>query len=91
MTERPPDYIDSDSENDDTNNQESFFLTRQVKELDDNSTKKRLRNGSKPVHEGEATLLETEREERLFFNSNQQHKVSIFTQLDLRLTSLFIR
>ena len=76
MIARPTDYIDSNSENDDTINQESNFPTRQTIKFDDNSTKKSSRNGNRLVEQDEANLLETERDETLFLNSNQHRKVS---------------
>jgi hypothetical protein len=85
MLEYSSDHHDSDSQDDDidnnTNKQQSNFLTRQVVPLDDNWTMKKPRNENKftkPVNQGEATLLEIERDEKPFLNSNQHEIVSLF-------------
>jgi hypothetical protein len=70
--------IYSDEVDNDTNNQQSIYLTRQVAAFDNHWIKKSLTNENQFIKQDGTTLLKAERYEKPFLNSNRHQIVSAF-------------
>jgi len=69
--------IYSDEVDNDTNNQQSIYLTRQVAAFDNHWIKKSLINENQFIKQDGTRLLKAERYEKSFLNSNRHQIVSI--------------
>jgi len=72
------DEVDKDKNDNDPNNQQSIYLTRQVAAFDNHWIKKSLINENQFMKQDGTTLLKAERYEKSFLNSNRHQIVSVF-------------